>query len=176
MPRLPRLSGREAVRALERVGFVRVRQRGSHVVLQHGMLTCVVPNHRELRLGTLAGILDQAELNDRRATGRTAMRDDRIDTRVFKHKIVLHTPLADPAKLEPFVEACLRDGVVLIAVLGADCVATEDLIDEIVVGEGTNQGRFMASSAHPSESLEDVLAFATSWQCHSDEGLEQVRF
>lgn len=62
MPRLPRLSGREAIRALERVGFVRVRQRGSHVVLQRGTLTCVVPNHRELRLGTLAGILDQAEL------------------------------------------------------------------------------------------------------------------
>lgn len=62
MPRLPRLSSRETVRALERLGFVQARQRGSHIVLQRGSVTCVVPKHRELKLGTLSGILDQAEL------------------------------------------------------------------------------------------------------------------
>jgi predicted RNA binding protein YcfA (HicA-like mRNA interferase family) len=31
-------------------------------VLQRGSLTCVVPHRKELRLGTLSGILDQAEL------------------------------------------------------------------------------------------------------------------
>jgi predicted RNA binding protein YcfA (HicA-like mRNA interferase family) len=62
MPRLPRLSSRETIRALERLGFVQVRQRGSHIVLQRGSLTCVVPHRKELRLGTLSGILDQAEL------------------------------------------------------------------------------------------------------------------
>ena len=63
MPRLPRLSSREAIRALERLGFVQVRQRGSHIVLQRGSLTCVVPQRLELRLGTLSGILAQAELS-----------------------------------------------------------------------------------------------------------------
>lgn len=63
MPRLPRLSSRETIRALERLGFVQVRQRGSHIVLQRGSLTCVVPRRKELKLGTLAGILDQAELS-----------------------------------------------------------------------------------------------------------------
>ena len=64
MPRLRRVSGREAVRALERLGFEQVRQRGSHIVLKkqtpEGAVGCVVPMHRELAVGTLRGILRQA--------------------------------------------------------------------------------------------------------------------
>jgi len=64
MPRLPRVSGAEAVRALERLGFVQARQRGSHVVLKRvgteKTTGCVVPLHAELAIGTLRGILKQA--------------------------------------------------------------------------------------------------------------------
>lgn len=64
MPRLRRVSGREAIRALEALGFVQLRQRGSHVVLRKdtpdGALGCVVPLHREVAIGTLRGILKQA--------------------------------------------------------------------------------------------------------------------
>lgn len=60
MPKLPIVSGTDAVRALERVGFNVVRQRGSHMVLRRGSAGCVVPNHRELKIGTLSGILKQA--------------------------------------------------------------------------------------------------------------------
>lgn len=60
MPSLPRVSGAEAIRALERLGFTVVRQRGSHVVLRRGAIGCVVPSHRELKTGTLAGVLKQA--------------------------------------------------------------------------------------------------------------------
>jgi len=60
MPNLPRVSGAEVVRALERLGFVVARQRGSHIVMRRGSTGCVVPNHRELKVGTLAGILKQA--------------------------------------------------------------------------------------------------------------------
>ena len=60
MPRLPRISGAQAIRALEKLGFVVARQRGSHVVLRRGASGCVVPNHRELKTGTLAGVLKQA--------------------------------------------------------------------------------------------------------------------
>jgi predicted RNA binding protein YcfA (HicA-like mRNA interferase family) len=63
MPRLPRLSGAEAIRALERLGFVAVRQRGSHVVLRRGPAGCVVPLHRELKTGTLVGALKQAGIS-----------------------------------------------------------------------------------------------------------------
>ncbi|HDN80396.1 MAG TPA: addiction module toxin, HicA family [Chloroflexi bacterium] len=64
MPKLRRVSGEEAIKALERLGFQRVRQRGSHVVLKkqtaEGTVGCVVPLHRELAIGTLRGILRQA--------------------------------------------------------------------------------------------------------------------
>jgi predicted RNA binding protein YcfA (HicA-like mRNA interferase family) len=60
MPKLPVVSGAEAIRTLERLGFAVVRQRGSHIVLRKESSGCVVPNHRELKLGTLTGILKQA--------------------------------------------------------------------------------------------------------------------
>ena len=60
MPKLPRASGTEIVRALERLGFVRVRQVGSHVIMRREPKGCVVPLHREVKVGTLAGILRQA--------------------------------------------------------------------------------------------------------------------
>ena len=64
MPRLRRVSGREAILALEKLGFVQMRRRGSHVVLKKetsdGAVGCVVPLHRELAIGTLRGILKQA--------------------------------------------------------------------------------------------------------------------
>ena len=60
MPKLPVISGIEAVRALEKLGFSVVRQRGSHIVLRKGSSGCVVPDHSELKIGTLSGILKQA--------------------------------------------------------------------------------------------------------------------
>jgi predicted RNA binding protein YcfA (HicA-like mRNA interferase family) len=64
MPKLPRVSGAEAIRALERLGFTQARQRGSHVVLKRigptKVAGCVVPLHAELATGTLRGILKQA--------------------------------------------------------------------------------------------------------------------
>ena len=64
MPDLQRVSGREAIQALEKLGFEQMRQRGSHVILKkqtpRGDVGCVVPLHRELAIGTLRGILKQA--------------------------------------------------------------------------------------------------------------------
>jgi predicted RNA binding protein YcfA (HicA-like mRNA interferase family) len=64
MPRMPRISSKEAIRALERLGFEQVRQTGNHVVMkketEEGEIGCVVPLHRELKIGTLSGILKQA--------------------------------------------------------------------------------------------------------------------
>ena len=63
MPNLPRVSGAEIVRALERLGFVKVRQSGSHVILRRESKGCVVPMHSEVKVGTLAGVLRQAEVS-----------------------------------------------------------------------------------------------------------------
>jgi len=64
LPKLPRVSGAQAIGALEKLGFVQVRQRGSHVILKRsnasGTTGCVVPLHSELAVGTLRGILKQA--------------------------------------------------------------------------------------------------------------------
>lgn len=60
MPKMPVLSGSQVVHALEKLGFSQVRQRGSHIVLRRGSSGCVVPNHKELKTGTLVGILKQA--------------------------------------------------------------------------------------------------------------------
>jgi predicted RNA binding protein YcfA (HicA-like mRNA interferase family) len=60
MPKLPRISGSECVSVLKRLGFAQMRQRGSHVIMRRGERGCVVPMHRELKVGTLSGVLRQA--------------------------------------------------------------------------------------------------------------------
>lgn len=59
MPNLPVVSGSETVRTLQNLGFIIVRQRGSHIILCKGSQGCVVPNHRQIKTGTLAGLLKQ---------------------------------------------------------------------------------------------------------------------
>jgi predicted RNA binding protein YcfA (HicA-like mRNA interferase family) len=67
MPELPHLSGREIIRALERLGFVQARQRGSHVVMKkstpEGSVGCVAPLHGEVAIGTLRSVLKQAKVS-----------------------------------------------------------------------------------------------------------------
>ena len=63
MPELPHVSGAEIRRALVRLGFIGVRQNGSHLVMKRGTKGCVVPMHAEVKVGTLAGLLRQAEVS-----------------------------------------------------------------------------------------------------------------
>ena len=63
MPKLPRISGAEALKALQKLGFEKVRQSGSHVVARPGPRGCVIPMHAELKVGTLAGLLRQADVS-----------------------------------------------------------------------------------------------------------------
>jgi predicted RNA binding protein YcfA (HicA-like mRNA interferase family) len=59
--RLPRdISGTDAVKALERLGFSKARQSGSHVRMVQGSRHVTVPMHRTLVIGTLQSILRQA--------------------------------------------------------------------------------------------------------------------
>lgn len=63
MPKLPHVSGAAIMRALERLGFERIRQSGSHVIMRRGSKGCVVPLHNEVKVGTLAGVLRQADVS-----------------------------------------------------------------------------------------------------------------
>ncbi|HZY46023.1 MAG TPA: type II toxin-antitoxin system HicA family toxin [Anaerolineae bacterium] len=66
MPRLRVLSGREACKIMSKQGFVEIRQRGSHIIMQrqaeNTTTTVPVPDHDELRIGTLLGIIRQSGL------------------------------------------------------------------------------------------------------------------
>lgn len=58
---LPVVSGRQAIRALKKLGFEEASQRGSHVKLRNDAgRTAIVPLHDELARGTLRSILRQA--------------------------------------------------------------------------------------------------------------------
>ncbi|MCP4683578.1 MAG: type II toxin-antitoxin system HicA family toxin [Desulfobacterales bacterium] len=64
MSRLPKISGRDCVKALGQVGFYLKRQHGSHLILRRDnpFAQVVVPNHNELDRGTLRAIIRQAGL------------------------------------------------------------------------------------------------------------------
>ena len=62
---LTRISGREVVKALTRIGYEEDRQRGSHIILRqssypHRRIT--VPDHREIAKGTLRAVIREAGL------------------------------------------------------------------------------------------------------------------
>ena len=64
MPKLRVLSGKAVCQILSRHGFVEVRRRGSHIVMQKkesgDTTTMPIPDHRELRIGTLQSIIRQS--------------------------------------------------------------------------------------------------------------------
>ncbi|MDD5163014.1 MAG: type II toxin-antitoxin system HicA family toxin [Candidatus ainarchaeum sp.] len=69
MPVLKKISGKECIKILcNKFGFRIARQTGSHVVLKKqtdsGEIGTVVPNHKELKIGTLKGILELAKIKE----------------------------------------------------------------------------------------------------------------
>ncbi|OUL35929.1 hypothetical protein BV372_09410 [Nostoc sp. T09] len=64
MTKLPVVSGAQCIKALEKIGFIVTRQRGSHIILvrEEPKTTVTVPNHDELDRGTLRAIIRQIDL------------------------------------------------------------------------------------------------------------------
>ena len=66
MGKLPVMSGTEVVRRLEHAGFIIARRVGSHIILRRDTppkLTLTVPDHKQLKKGTLRAILRQAGIS-----------------------------------------------------------------------------------------------------------------
>ncbi len=71
MPKLPRVTATKTIKALEKLGFAKVRQKGSHVIMQKKLddssntkIGCVVPLHKKtIAVGTLKNILNQAGIS-----------------------------------------------------------------------------------------------------------------
>ena len=69
MPKLKKISGKECVKILcNKFGFKVVRQKGSHIVLkketEKGSVGTVVPNHKEIKIGTLKGVLRLGKVDE----------------------------------------------------------------------------------------------------------------
>ncbi len=66
MQKLPRLSGKELIKIISKIGFKTIRQRGSHVFMvketDKEKITTVVPLHNEIDRGTLLEIIRQIKL------------------------------------------------------------------------------------------------------------------
>jgi predicted RNA binding protein YcfA (HicA-like mRNA interferase family) len=64
--KFPVLSGKEVCQILARHGFIEVRRRGSHIVMQKidtgSTVTVLVPDHDELKMGTLQSIIRQSQI------------------------------------------------------------------------------------------------------------------
>jgi hypothetical protein len=92
----------------------------------------------------------------------------------YAPKIVLQLPLSNPNLLGPFVEACLRDGVTLIAIVGEGGSKIENLIDKLIVGDGSDRNRFIVTTSH-GETVEEVMEFARGWDEELGQPVELVK-
>ena len=89
-------------------------------------------------------------------------------------KIILHCPLEHPALLNDFVEDWIAAGVELIAAFGAGAEDVHDLIDDMLVRVREDDQQFITTTWHDSESLSDVIDFASSFG-RRDAALTQIR-
>jgi len=66
VPKLRVLSGREVGKIMSKHGFMEIRRKGSHIIMQKKekgtTITVPVPDHEELKIGTLLGIIRQSGL------------------------------------------------------------------------------------------------------------------
>jgi predicted RNA binding protein YcfA (HicA-like mRNA interferase family) len=64
LSKLPVVSGRQAVKAFGKDGWVVVRRKGSHIALEKAAypLTLAIPDHRELDRGTLRSLIKASGL------------------------------------------------------------------------------------------------------------------
>jgi predicted RNA binding protein YcfA (HicA-like mRNA interferase family) len=61
--KVPRdLTGNDVSRALKRLGFRFIRQRGSHLVFRKDEKVAIVPDHDPIRIGTLMNVLKMADI------------------------------------------------------------------------------------------------------------------
>jgi predicted RNA binding protein YcfA (HicA-like mRNA interferase family) len=63
LAKLPSTSGKKVIKALGKIGFVVVRQKGSHVILQRESNLVTVPLHDPIKKSTLNAILKQADVS-----------------------------------------------------------------------------------------------------------------
>jgi hypothetical protein len=78
----------------------------------------------------------------------------------YQPKIVLHCATGYVPQIDALVEAFRRASIKAVCVVGVDCGRVEDIIDELVVGDGSYPDWNLLTTSHPNETLAEVVAFA----------------
>ncbi|NKL60077.1 hypothetical protein GFL77_37625 [Rhizobium leguminosarum bv. viciae] len=89
-------------------------------------------------------------------------------------RVVLQCPIYQTERLAGVVERCVVDGVSLLAIVGRQAHKLEAEADWIIIGDGQDPTRFMCTSAHADEPLEDVLNLAKGWQADTGGYVDEV--
>ncbi|MBL8650447.1 MAG: hypothetical protein JNL35_08600 [Sphingopyxis sp.] len=63
----------------------------------------------------------------------------------------------------------------LLAIIGPGSPELEEKIDWMVVGEGDDPSRFLCTTSHPDESLEDVINLVECWEMERNDPFQEVR-
>lgn len=82
-------------------------------------------------------------------------------------RIVLQCPVYQQERLAALIERCISDGVSLLAIVGRKSYELEAKANRIIIGDGDDP-RFICTSAHSEEPLEDVLNLAEGWQASAN--------
>jgi hypothetical protein len=77
-------------------------------------------------------------------------------------KIALNCTSGIPKGLAGLVEAFIAAGVRYVGVVGPEASLTENLIDDYVVGDGSDDARYILTAYHQGKSLQEALEFARS--------------
>ena len=77
----------------------------------------------------------------------------------YGKKVVLHCPQGLHRSIDSLVNEFIKSGVTYVGVVGKDASRIEDIIDEICVGDGSND-YFMLTASHENETLQDALELA----------------
>ncbi len=64
--------------------------------------------------------------------------------------------------MDAMVEDFIRDGVSLVAIVGKDCDKVEEMIDELIVGDESDDSSYILTSGHSGEMMDEVIAFSRS--------------
>jgi hypothetical protein len=85
-----------------------------------------------------------------------------VTENAIRRKIILNLSRGEDGRLERLVEEWIAHRVVWAAVVGSRSDYIEDLIDALVVADGSDPSRFMMTTSHREETLEAVVEFMNS--------------
>lgn len=88
-------------------------------------------------------------------------------------KVVLQTTVDRDGTHDRFLESLITEGVQLLCVVGKDRERWHDVMDEIIVGEGSeSRDHSIITTWHVDEALQEVVDFARNFEISDDDGKE----